>query len=210
MKIEKLVEENYHKFCRLEGNDYIASEFALLTILRIIRKFKIESILEIGLGIGSISDTVLKMTKGSNIKLRYVGTEANEFCKKALKANVDCYTEIEALENISEIKKSSKFDLIIVDGQDETLNYITSLCSRRAIIFIEGDRTPQAKKILSFFPGAKQVQIITLQKNKIYSPGNPDFYIGGGRLIFVNPNFKMRLYRLKEKVATYIKRKLRN
>ena len=209
MKINKLVEENYHKFCRLEGNDYIASEFALLTILKIIRKFKIKSVLEIGLGIGSISDTVLKMTKNSNINLRYVGTEANQFCKKALKANVEFYSEIEAFENISEIKKSNKFDLIIVDGQDETLDYITSLCSRRAIIFIEGDRTPQAKKILSFFPGAKQVQIITLRKNRIYSPGNPDFYVGGGRLIFVNPNFKMKLYWLEEKVATYIKRNSR-
>ena len=209
MKFEKLVEENYYKFCGLEGNDYIASEFALLTILRIIKRFDVKSVLEIGLGIGSISDTVLKKAKDSNNNLRYVGTEANEFCKKALQANVDFYDEIETFENISEIKQNNQFDLIIVDGLDETLNYITSLCSKRAIIFIEGDRTPQAKRILSFFPGAKQVQIITLQKNRTYSPGNPDFYVGGGRLIFVNPNFKMRLYWLQEKVATYIKRSLR-
>ena len=209
MKIDKLVEENYYKFCGLKGNDYIASEFALLTILRIIRKFKVKSVLEIGLGIGSISDTVLKMAKDSNINLKYVGTEANEFCKKALKANVKFYSEIETFENISDIETNNQFDLIIVDGQDGTLDNVVSLCSSRAIIFIEGDRTPQAEKILSFFPGAKHVQIITLQKNRVYSPGNPNFYVGGGRLIFINPNFKMRLYWFQEKVATYIKRNLR-
>lgn len=209
MKIDKLVEENYYKFCQLEGNSYIASEFALLTIVRIIRKFQIQSVLEIGLGIGSISDTVLKMAKNSNIKLRYVGTEANEFCKEALKANVDLYSEVELFESISAIRTKEKFDLIIIDGQDETLGEIISLCSSRAIIFIEGDRTPQAEKILTYFPGAKQVQVITLQKNRTYSPGNPNFYVGGGRLIFINPNFKMRIYRLKEKIATYLKRNLR-
>lgn len=210
MKIDKLVEENYYKFCQLEGNNYIASEFALLTILKIIKKFRVQSVLEIGLGIGSISDTVLKMAKVSNVNLRYAGTEANEFCKEALKSNVEFYSGIEMFENISDIVINNKFDLIIIDGQDETLENIISLCSNRAIIFIEGDRSIQAEIILSYFPGAKQIQVITLQKNRVYSPGNPNFYVGGGRVVFTNPNFKMRIYGLKEKVATYLKRYLRN
>lgn len=209
MKIEKQVEENYYKFCKLEGNNYIASEFALLTIAKIIRKFQVQSVLEIGLGIGSISDTVLKMAKVSNLNLRYAGTEANEFCKEALKSNVEFYSGIEMFENISDIDINNKFDLIIIDGQDDTLEKIISLCSDRAIIFIEGDRSPQAEKIISYFPGAQFVQVITLQKNRIYSPGNPNFYVGGGRVIFINPDLNMKIYCLKEKVATYLKRYLR-
>lgn len=209
MKIDKLVEENYYKFCQLEGNNYIASEFALLTILKLIKKFQVRSVLEIGLGIGSISDTVLKMAKDSSRTLRYAGTETNEFCKKALKSNVDFYSDIEMFEYISNIDTNNNFDLIIIDGQDKTLENIISLCSDRAIIFIEGDRSPQAEKILSYFPGAKHVQVITLKKNRIYSPGNPNFYVGGGRVIFINPNIKMSIYCFKEKVATYLKRHLR-
>lgn len=209
MKIDKIVEKNYFKFCNLEGNNYIASEFALLTIARIIRKFRVQSILEVGLGIGSIADTVLKMSKDSNINLRYAGTEANEFCKEALKSNVDFYSEIESFENISDIDTSNKFDLIIIDGQDDTLDKIISLCSDKAIIFIEGDRSPQAERILSYFQGAQYAQVITLQKNRIYSPGNPNFYVGGGRVIFINPDLEMRIYCLKEKIATYLKRHLR-
>lgn len=210
MNLTKHIEENYYKFCLLEGNSFIASEFALYKILKIIEDFKIESVLEIGLGIGSISDTVLKKQKATGKKIRYVGTEANEFCKNALKSNVESYSEIEQYEDLSELNSGSKFDLIIIDGQDETLPNIVTFCKKRTIIFIEGDRTPQSKLILSIFPHAKLVQHITIQKNKTYSPGNPSFFVGGGRLIFINPNFKMKLYWFKEKVSSYLKRNYRH
>lgn len=210
MNLKKLTEENYYKFCHLEGNNYIASEFALYQILKIIEDFKINSVLEIGLGIGSISDTVLKKQKAAGKKIRYVGTEANEYCKNALRNNVEFYSEIEQYEDLSELKSGSKFDLIIIDGQDETLPDIVSFCKERTIIFIEGDRTPQAELILSIFPRAKLVQLITVQKNRTYSPGNPSFFVGGGRLIFTNPNSKMKMYWFKEKVFSYIKRYYRN
>lgn len=60
MKLKILAEQNYHKFCMFPGSEYIASEFALLKILEVIGWFKLKSVLEIGLGIGSISDTVFR------------------------------------------------------------------------------------------------------------------------------------------------------
>lgn len=206
MNLQKLTEENYYKFCHLEGNNYIASEFALYQILKIIEEFEIKSVLEIGLGIGSISDTVLKSQKAAGKSIRYVGTEANEFCKNVLPKNVDLYSEIEQYEDLSQLKYKSKFDLIIIDGQDATLPNIVSFCKERTIIFIEGDRSPQAELVLSIFPRAKLVQLITTKKNRTYSPGNPSFFVGGGRLIFTNPNFKMKIYWFKEKVSSYLKR----
>lgn len=84
MKIKKLAVDNYKFFCSLEGSDYIASEFALETLLKLVTVFKIKKILEIGLGIGSISDTILKLEQKNNLKIDYFGTEMNQFCLDAL------------------------------------------------------------------------------------------------------------------------------
>ncbi len=73
MRPEQLVKKNYYRFCKLEGSEYIATGFALFQILKIIKIFEIKTVLEIGLGIGSISDTVLKMAKNSKIEIRYAG-----------------------------------------------------------------------------------------------------------------------------------------
>ena len=209
MQPEQLAQKNYYRFCKLEGSEYIATGFALLQILKIIKIFKIETVLEIGLGIGSISDTVLKRVKKSKLEIRYVGTEANEFCNNALKNNVEDYSKLEQYENLAEISPESKFDLIIIDGQDNSLQEIARRCKSRSIIFIEGDRSPQTMLILSLFPKARHVNVISLKKNQTYSHGNTKFFVGGGQLIFTNPNFRMKIYWFREKTATYIKRHLR-
>jgi len=209
MQPEQLAKKNYYRFCKLEGSEYIATGFALLQILKIIKIFEIETVLEIGLGIGSISDTVLKMAKNSKLEIRYVGTEANEFCNNALKNNIEDYAKLEQYEDLAEISPESKFDLVIIDGQDNSLQEIASRCKSESIIFIEGDRSPQTKLILSLFPKARHVNVISLKKHQPYSHGNTKFFVGGGQLIFTNPNIGMKIYWFKEKTATYIKRHLR-
>ena len=139
MKNKDLTTQNYKRFCAFEGSDFIASEFALETILEIISVFKVHSVLELGLGIGSISDTVLKFSKKENKKISYVGTEKNEFCLNAIKKNIIDYDHVELYAELNEIKKK-QFDLIIVDGYDATLQEIVAFCKKNTIIFIEGDR----------------------------------------------------------------------
>jgi hypothetical protein len=208
MNLKKLAEQNYFRFCQFEGHDFIASEYALYRLLKIFRRFKIKSVLEVGLGIGSISDTILKFRVDPDFN--YVGTEANHFCRNALKANVEFYDKIELFESIDDLPSLYKFDFIIIDGQDETLRELPGICNKRSIVFIEGDRSPQAQLVLSLFPKARQVQLISIQRNKEYSTGSSKFFVGGGRLIFTNPNLFMTLYWFKEKVSTYLKRHLRN
>lgn len=149
------------------------------------------------------------MVKKSGRDFNYVGTEANEYCKNALKENVENYTEIELYENLSKIESEKKFDLIVIDGQDIVLSNIAAMCTKRAIIFIEGDRKPQILIIMSLFPKAKHVQVISLKKYKIYSPGDSSYFVGGGQLIFTDPNFKMNAFYIRERLATSIKRRLR-
>ena len=211
MKKEELAEKNYLRFCKLEGSDYIASEYALKRILNIINFFSIRSILEVGLGIGSISDTVLKYSKRSQVEIKYVGTEANDFCKEMLKSNVEDYDKIDVFESIDHLDSESKFDLIIIDGEENKLEEIKNRCIKDALIFIEGDRAPQTKLIVSYFPKALHVNLISLEKNKPYAHGvcKPEHYVGGGQLIFTNPTFLMKRFWLQEKFGTYVKRSLR-
>ena len=111
MKYKDLVVQNYKQFCGLEGSEYIASEFALETILRVIKIFKVHTILELGLGIGSISDTVLKYSNVAHKKIGYVGTEKNEFCLEVLKKNVSHYDQIELFFELNQILFERSFAL---------------------------------------------------------------------------------------------------
>jgi spore coat polysaccharide biosynthesis predicted glycosyltransferase SpsG len=210
MKEKDLAVQNYKRFCELEGSEYIASEFALETLLRIIKTFKVNSILELGLGIGSISDTVLKYSKNESAKISYVGTEKNEFCLKALQKNVLEYNRIELFAELNQIK-NKKFDLIIIDGYDDTLKEIIAFCKTHTIVFIEGDRKGQTEAIRQIFPKSKYVNVITLGKNKPYSHGggNTKHYVGGGQLIFIDPTPKMKLFWFQQKAATFVKNKVR-
>lgn len=210
MNVKELAIQNYKRFCTLEGNEYIASEFALEIILKLVKKYKSRQILEMGLGIGAICDTVLKYAKAQQLSIHYVGTEANAFCLNALPSNVEDYDKIELHAGLSSVKKQ-KFDLIIVDGGDENFAQIADYCKKETIIFIEGDRAPQTKAILQAFPNSKHVNIITLDWNRPYAHGSstPESYMGGGQLIFVDPTIDRKWFWFREKVATYIKRKRR-
>ncbi len=209
MQSKQLANNNYYRFCKLEGSEYIATGFALFQILKIIKIFEVKTVLEIGLGIGSISDSVLKMARNSNRDIRYVGTEANEFCINALKNNIEDYHKLEQYEYLAEISPESKFDLVIIDGQDNSLQEIANKCKSQAIIFIEGDRSPQTKLILTLFPKAKHVNVISVKKHQSFSHGNTNYFVGGGQLIFTNPDLRMKIYWFKEKITTYIKRHFR-
>lgn len=210
MKNRDLAVHNYKRFCELDGSDYIASEFALETILKIVKKFNVQTILELGLGIGSISDTVLKYSKKDDKKISYVGTEKNEFCLNALKKNLINYDDIELYAELNQIK-NNEFDLIIIDGYDDTLKEIAVFCKKNTIIFIEGDRKGQTETVREIFPKSKYGNVISLNKNKPYAHGYcpTSHYVGGGQLIFTNPTFKMNIFWFRQKSITYVKNKIR-
>ncbi|HLA56791.1 MAG TPA: hypothetical protein VK623_11850 [Flavobacterium sp.] len=210
MNYKDLAIQNYKRFCEMEGSEYIASEFAIEIILKLIKKYDVKNILEMGLGIGSISDSVLKFAKQHNRSINYVGTEANEFCLNALKTNVEDYGKIDLYPELAAVK-DTKFDLIVIDGYDSNFQQIVKYCKGDTIIFIEGDRKPQTNNILEFFPNSKHVNVITMQKRKNYAHGDTssEHYVGGGQLIFVNPTLGRKIFWFIEKAKTYIKVRIR-
>jgi hypothetical protein len=208
MNYKKIAADTYKKFSTLEGNQYIAGDYAIETILELIKDFKIKNILEIGLGIGSISDAILNFSRDNNLEINYYGTELNEFCLEALKKNVTDSDKIHLFSDLEFLKANTKFDLVIVDGSDESLAKVKHLLASRSLIFIEGGRASQVKFLKELFPKSIYAEIISIRKPPEYGLYHQK-WTGGGSLIFINPNFVQKCYCFNEKVKTFLKRRLR-
>ncbi|MEP3836594.1 MAG: hypothetical protein ABJM36_03050 [Algibacter sp.] len=203
MNIREIAKQNHLKFSAFEGSQHIASEFAIYKLLEVTKKFKRLSILEVGLGIGSISDTILNNNKTEN--MCYVGTENNSFCLESLKKNLNeknynTLTVLPGIDKVFELRK--KFDLVIVDGSYDNILSLSSQLESDAIIAIEGDRITQVNDLKTLFPKAKFVHSISLRKNNPNGVGLPGHWQGGIKLLFLNPNNSQLVYCFTEKVKT--------
>ncbi len=204
MKKNQVVLETYKNFCNAEGNQHIASEYAILKLQELIDHFKPKNVLEVGLGIGAIAGSLLVI----NENLEYAGTEDNEFCLGALKTNLDeNFRKLKVFSKLSEVP-DQKFDLIIIDGKDPDLEHIRQLVAHRGIIAIEGDRKSQLQFLEIVFPKNRLVHSISIRKNKIYSPYSVQEWQGGLKVMFTDPNQRQFLWWWKEKIKTKLKYQL--
>ena len=211
MKTEAIAIEAYKYFSGLEGNRNIASEYGLISILQIVERFRVNNVLEIGLGIGSVSYSVLRHCKMNNKDITYVGTETNEFCLTALPLYLNAFYEnIKIYKGLAAVSGCEKFNMVIIDGQDENLHKIVSLVSRHGIVIIEGDRQPQLELVRSLFPQSVYTRIISNRKHPDYGPFPANGWGGGIQLIFVHPTFSQKLYFWKQRILTSIKYKMRS
>ena len=202
MKIKAKISLLYKTFCQAEGNQHIASEFAILKLQDLVESFKVKSILEVGLGIGAIAGSLLAMNKN----IAYSGTEHNDFCLSALKGNLKLvFPRLKIHKNLNGLSRDQKFDLIIIDGKDPDLNLIKNLLTINGLIAVEGDRMPQQEILREIFPEHKYVHSISLRKNNSYSPFPAEEWQGGLKVIFVNPTIKQSLWWFREKYFTKIK-----
>ncbi len=205
MNSNKELTKSYKYFCLAKGNQHIASEYAIGKINGIVKKFRVKRILEVGLGIGSISGILLAVNRNKT-NIDYSGTEANDFCLNALPQNLkEDYRRLRIYSNLTEIPANKKFDLIIIDGKDHNLEAVKDLISENGIIAIEGDRIPQQDSLQELFPQHKYVHCISLKKNKEYSPFSTENWQGGLKIILVYPTLKQNLWWFKEKYFTKIK-----
>jgi hypothetical protein len=208
LKTEKRSEQQvklYQSFCEADGCQHIASEYAIKKLDILVRRFQIQKILEVGLGIGSISGIILAINK-NGIELDYTGTEANEFCLNALPENLkENYINLKIYSKLSEIPSNSRFNLIIIDGKDHNLEIVKDLISTNGIIAIEGDRMPQQNSLKEFFPQHKIVHCISIEKNKIYSPFPSEHWQGGLKIIFIKPTGSQKFWWMWEKISTKFK-----
>ncbi|CAM4097211.1 hypothetical protein [Gillisia limnaea] len=205
MKKNEQLSNLYRFFCEAEGSQHIASEYAFDKINGLVKKFQVKGILEVGLGIGSISGILLALNRNKP-DLDYVGTEENDFCLNALAGNLkEDYSRLRIYSDLIEIPANKEFDLIIIDGKDQNLQAVKALISKNGILVIEGDRMQQQNSLQQLFPDHKYTHSISLKKNKEYSPFPAENWQGGIKIIFVNPTMKQLFWWFKEKYFTKIK-----
>ena len=211
--MREYVKSKYLEFSNLEGSQHIAGEFAILKILLLIERFTIHSILEIGLGIGTLPNTILNYFKK---EISYKGTEVNAFCLDSLKNNLsaDNYDKLGIYSEVSEVlQEQHYFELVIVDGGFDTFETMGRHISKHAIIVIEGDRKDQEIAIKKIFPKSKFVHMVSDQKNDANGVFDSASWQGGIKVFFVNPTITQLLFWFKEKLRTkqvYRKRKISN
>lgn len=203
MQLKLLADKNYRYFSGLPGNQHIASLFAIHKLLNILNIYKPKKILEVGLGIGSISYSIIDYLSYKKIKYEYHGTEANEFCLNALPVNLKEYFKNIKLNNsINEINNTKYYDLVIVDGSDSALEKVSKLLTKNGIIFIEGDRKNQQQALVKLFPKHKFVHVVSNYKEPDYGPFKTGDWSGGGKIIYVNPTLKQSLFWFIDKVKS--------
>lgn len=201
--------ETYRIYSDLEGNQHIASQFALEKVLDLIELNNPKKILELGLGIGSISHAVFNFLKNKSISCEYFGTEANEYCLSQLRNNLgEFYHQLNLFPSLEKIPSGNKFDLIIIDGKDDSLIRIADLISKNGVLFIEGDRLPQQSLILDLFPKALFVHLISDFRNPEYGLFPASSWSGGGKLIYSSPNSTQKLNWAFEKVRSSLRARI--
>ena len=204
MKSDYFTERQYRKFSRAEGSQYIASEYALFRILKLGQKFRPKNILEVGVGIGTISDSLLKIFENS-YQPKIFGTEDNEFCRSQIAINLGpSFEQMKLFRSIPELPKCQKFDLIIIDGKDSSLQQLKGIMSERCILVIEGDRKNQTDFVRRLLPDSKFVHSIVCRRNSSYSNRPKEHFQGGVKIIFTNPDTKQYLEWMRLKLSSKI------
>ena len=208
--LNQLAEASYKHFARCDGNQHIASEYALGHVLEVIRHWSVQDILEVGLGIGSVSYTVLLASRRNLLRqpIRYCGTEKNDFCLQQLQQNLGL-DWIEVFPDLGGLPEQRRFDLIIIDGQDPDLKRIPGLIKRRGIVFIEGGRDDQFANVRSLFRSCLAYRAISMRKTPSYGPSPIEQWSGGCHVIFVQPTVRQRLDWARNRLLTSLKYRVR-
>lgn len=200
-----IVEKYYEKFLTAKGNQYIAGMYAIQRVIQLIDTYDIKRVLEVGGGIGTFSYVVTKYAEERKKHIKYDLTEADEFCVSQIKKNFsEDINKITIYNAIEDVNHNEKYDLIIIDGQDESMAKVKNMATSRAIIFIEGARESTLHKMDSLFPDSIRVESISLYKPK-KGPHDPNLWSTGGGLIFTNPTFSQKIDAYTEKVYTSLK-----
>ncbi len=210
MNLKKFSASQYKLFCKAEGSKHIVSEFALYQILELIERYAVKTVLEVGLGIGTITGSILKYAEKSGDDIYCVGTESNDFCLGQIPSNLGTnYKQLKIFPEVRQIDLLTKFDLIIVDGGEDNLELVKDMLADNGIIVIEGDRSGQEKIIKNSFPKAKFVHLISLKRNGDYSVKKTGDYQGGLKVLFINPDLNQKIHWVELKLKSAFKNRIR-
>ncbi|MDT0676793.1 hypothetical protein [Autumnicola musiva] len=203
MNLKQFAHSEYKQYCKAEGSQHIVSEFALFHILNLVKKYGFKRILEVGVGIGTISGSLIKFSKEKGFDIEFIGTEANDFCLSQIPKNLgENFSKMNLYPEVSALSSKKKYDLIIVDGSEQNLKEIKRKMVPGGIVVIEGDRKDQVEIIKQIFPKLKYAHLISLNKNGEYSVKKSGDFQGGLKVIFTSPTGKQFLHWIRIRAST--------
>ena len=148
MKNNKLVDEMHSKYSEKIGSNQIATKLALEIISNHLEDSNCEVVLEIGSGIGTISELVTRVSPESSLYC----FEVNDWCIEQLKGNL-IGARYNLLKSVSELTSLNvKVDFLIVDDWiDKKTTQIVISQTRPRAVFIEGHRRKQRLYVIQAF-----------------------------------------------------------
>jgi predicted O-methyltransferase YrrM len=138
----------HQQFSEKSGSGRIASEFSLLHLSRLIRLRKPRSVLEIGSGIGTVSQLVLAHAERVE---HLFSVEEDEFCRDAIKKNLTVHDlqKWTLLNSQKELPPDLTFDLIIFDG-NQYEDTIFDLLRSTTAVFVDGKRQETRAELAAY------------------------------------------------------------
>ncbi len=124
-----------HKYSAMAGSEQIASRISILTVLFLLREKAPRYVLELGAGIGTLTQVFLEKNRG---ELETV--ETNNWCISQLQQNTKDLRSYLLTTDYSAIKSGSRAELICIDVNNGIFNVekLLAISKNAKIIFIEG------------------------------------------------------------------------
>jgi hypothetical protein len=139
----RIAREVYRLFAAKPGSKYIAGEFGLAHLAALLRVRPLESVVEFGSGIGTITHLLLTVLPPA---ARIVCTERDAWCREQFAANLprDQLSRVQLLPE-AEPELSETFDLVIIDGP---VTPGSAFLRPGTICFAEGGRGKACREIV--------------------------------------------------------------
>lgn len=145
------------KFAALPGSEQIASAFAVAGLYKWVRRHTLQGrelhVLEIGVGIGTLTATILS-ARGD---VEVIAVEPDNWCREAWRQNLRSDHRVQQCQITHTVRSTlawTPFDFVVIDGGDLDDYYYVQL-HLRAVVFFEGRRREQRKVLRRMWAGCR-------------------------------------------------------
>jgi hypothetical protein len=129
----------FEKYSKLVGSDQIATRFALRIISKHLNEHRPKSILEIGAGIGTITELLIRELPTAKI----FSYENNAWCISQLVKNIN-QKQVQIITSHKSLLQTTESDFLIIDDYlDEEITFALISRIKPESVFIEGHRRRQ-------------------------------------------------------------------
>jgi hypothetical protein len=144
-----------HKYSEMAGAEQIASRISINTILFLLRQKAPREILELGAGIGTITETILANCEG-----RLTSVENNPWCRAQLQKNIAGLRGFTLINEYESLNSETNSDFICIDVNNGIFNVETLNMNSPHLktVFIEGHHLAHRLNISKMLLRTKRIQ----------------------------------------------------